>query len=86
MLTIKDLSVNNELDTEALASVHGGTGAPAAFENSFNFYDIWNRLDYAPDYSVDKLTQSNVGEISANGNFGSVVLPQLAQSNYGFNG
>ena len=87
MLTIKDLSVSKELDTEALTSVRGGTGfAPLAdFQNSFNYYDIWNTLNYHPDYSVNKLTQSNVGAVSANGNFGSVVIPQLAQSNFGLN-
>jgi len=87
MLTIKDLSVSKELDTEALTSVRGGTGfAPLAdFQNSFNYYDIMNKLDYHPDYSTNILAQMNVGNISANNNFGSVVLPQLAQGNGGTN-
>ena len=87
MLTIKDLSVSKELDTEALASVHGGTGfAPLAdIQNSFNLFDIYNRTDYHPDYSRNVLAQMNVGNISANNNFGSVVLPQLAQGNSGVN-
>jgi hypothetical protein len=86
MLTIKDLSVSKELDSEALATVHGGTGLPAVdFQNSFNVYDIWNSLDYRPDYSTDIIAQLNVGDINANNNFGSVVIPQLAQSNGGAN-
>ena len=56
------------------------------FENSFNWFNIYNSTDYAPDYSVDVLSQSNVGAIGASGNFGSVVIPQLAQSNGGANG
>jgi hypothetical protein len=87
MLTIKDLSMSKEMDTEALATVRGGTGFPLVdFQNSFNMYDIWNSLDYRPDYSVDELTQTNEGIVSASGNFGSVVLPQLSQSNFGING
>ncbi len=88
MLTIKDLSVSKELDTEALATVHGGkqVASPLAdFQNSFNYYGIWNTLDYHPDYSTDILAQLNVGDINANNNFGSVVIPQLAQSNGGAN-
>ncbi len=96
MLTIKDLSASKELDSAAMAGVAGGrevlvepVGRPSAlgdFQNSFNLFDIHNSTYYAPDYSVDVLAQSNIGGISSSGNFGSVVLPQLAQSNGGANG
>jgi hypothetical protein len=90
MLTIKDLSVSKELDTEAMTGVAGGTGSHrgllADVQNSFNLFDVWNETYYAPDYSVDVLAQSNLGAISSSGNFGSVVIPQLAQSNGGANG
>ncbi len=89
MLTIKDLSVSKELDIEALATVHGGTGVVpplAEFQNSFDLFHIYNMTDYHPDFSTDILAQLNVGDINANNNFGSVVIPQLAQSNGGANG
>jgi hypothetical protein len=85
-MTIKDLSVSKELDTEALATVHGGTGLPAVdFQNSFNWFDIYNSTDYRPDYSTDIIAELNIGDINANNNFGSVVIPQLAQGNGGAN-
>jgi hypothetical protein len=69
-----------------MATVRGGTMAvPGDTQNSFNLFDIYNKTDYRPDYSVDELSQSNIGSINASGNFGSSVIPQLAQSNYGSN-
>jgi hypothetical protein len=94
MLTIKDLSMSKELDAEAMKTVSGGVRALAPsrsfflgdFQNSFNTSYLTSGLYYAPDYSVDVLEQSNVGVVDASGNFGSVVLPQLSQSNGGANG
>jgi hypothetical protein len=96
MLTIKDLSASKELDSEAMAGVAGGEAVlierrPAPFllgdfQNSGNLFDVFNSTHYAPDYSVDVLSQSNLGAVSSSGNFGSVVIPQLAQSNFGSNG
>jgi hypothetical protein len=86
MLTIKDLSASKELDRAAMATVRGGTMAvPGDTQNSFNLFDIYNTTDYRPDYSTDIIAQLNVGDINANNNFGSVVIPQLAQANDGSN-
>jgi len=91
MLTIKDLSVSKELDAVAMTGIAGGrelTVVPVRgpvglgdFQNSFNLFDVFNSTHYSPDYSVNVLGQSNVGAVGANGNFGSVVIPQLAQQN-----
>ncbi len=95
MLTIKDLSMSKELDSAAMTAVRGGLREVVSpvrsfslgdFQNSFNLYHTYNELYYAPDYSVDMLDQSNVGGVSASGNFGSVVLPQFSQTNGGANG
>jgi hypothetical protein len=70
MLTIKDLSASKELDTEAMATVRGGTGFPPLIANSFN--ELFNETFFDNRVQENLVTQANAGEQVVEHNYGLV--------------
>jgi len=74
MLTIKDLSASKELDTEAMATVRGGTRVDLAIDDSFN--ELFNATFFDNRVQSNLVTQANVGEQVVKHNYGVVWMEQ----------
>jgi hypothetical protein len=74
MLTIKDLSASKELDTEAMATVRGGTGFDVKLDDSFNHLNNWT--DFDNRIQLNAVGQTNLGAQAVLGNYGTAWQEQ----------
>ena len=74
MLTIKDLSASKKLDTEAMATVRGGTRVDPIIGNSFN--ELFNATFFDNRVQENLVTQANAGEQVIGHNYGLVFAVQ----------
>ena len=74
MLTIKDLSASKKLDTEAMATVRGGTRVDPIIGNSFNYLTNWTAIDNR--VQLNAVEQTNLGAQAVVGNYGMAFAVQ----------
>lgn len=63
-LTIKDLSVTNELDAHAMTSVRGGT----SYKGGYSFLPSYSESKHDFAFSAEQLTSQKQDNVNLNGN------------------